>query len=62
MSGIASVGFGLFSLLYMLFILALIGFVIWFMVQLITTQREKVKALQDISAQLKERNNNSHSL
>lgn len=60
MSGIASVGFGLFSLLYMLFILALIGFVIWFMVQLITTQREKVQALQEISAQLKERNQSNH--
>lgn len=60
MSGIASVGFGLFSLLYMLFILALIGFVIWFMVQLITTQREKVQALKEISAQLKERNQSNH--
>ncbi|MFC4355472.1 hypothetical protein ACFO0S_10460 [Chryseomicrobium palamuruense] len=56
MSGFASVGIGLFSLIYLLFILAMIGFVIWFMVQLIATQREKVQALKEISAQLRERN------
>ena len=58
MSSVATMG--LFSLIYMLFILALIGFVIWFMVQLITTQREKVQALKEISAQLKERNQSNH--
>lgn len=56
MTGFTSVGIGLFSLIYLLFILAMIGFVIWFMVQLIATQREKVQALKEISAQLKERN------
>lgn len=58
MSSVATVG--LFSLIYMLFILALIGFVIWFMFQLITTQREKVQALKEISAQLRARNQSNH--
>lgn len=56
MSGVV----GLFSLFYMLFILALVGFVVWFMIQLITTQREKVQALKEISAQLRERNQSNH--
>lgn len=52
MSSFTTVGFGLFSLLYLLFVLALIGFVIWFMYQLIVTQREKVRVLQEISSKM----------
>lgn len=52
MAGMTGIGFGLFSLLYMVFILALMGFGIWFMIQLITTQREKVRVLQEISSKM----------
>lgn len=54
MAGMTGIGFGLFSLLYMVFILALMGFGIWFMIQLITTQREKVRVLQEISSKMDE--------
>ncbi|MBM7707140.1 flagellar biogenesis protein FliO [Chryseomicrobium aureum] len=52
MQGITTVGFGLFGLFYLVFVLAIVGFVIWFMVQLIQTQRAKVRVLEEISMKL----------
>lgn len=52
MQGITTVGFGLFGLFYLVFVLAIVGFVIWFIVQLIQTQRAKVRVLEEISMKL----------
>jgi len=53
-----TIGFGIFSILYLVFILAIIGFVIWFMVQIIQTQRAKVRVLQEISSKMDSKSSN----
>ncbi|WP_342527069.1 hypothetical protein MKY84_00715 [Chryseomicrobium sp. FSL W7-1435] len=58
MSSMTTIGFGIFSILYLVFILAIIGFVIWFMVQIIQTQRAKVRVLQEISSKMDSKSSN----